>query len=140
MSVETVSHEARNAEARDHFGSMYVLTQYVGAWAITWLIPLIARETREWWGFGLFALLLAYFFWRPSFRFLWKHTEWFRLLSVLLALNSLSFFIAGAVTGNDRLAIYPLLVTGGLLILIWPAMSDFARRTGLDDDRINSGP
>src|SRR6185295_17723086 len=69
-------------EAHSHFTSLYGVAKYLSAfWLGAWLIAISYHEKMWWYLAGAVTFLVATIV-RPAFRFLWKHTDWFRVLTV----------------------------------------------------------
>ncbi len=133
MSDTAASGEQQKYEARGHFASFLGLAYYIATWAYLWMVPPVAVSQRE--GLWLAAALLLISLWciRPSFRFLWCHTDWFRVLTAALAIVSLSCMTAAIWIRSQTLLLFPFFTTFAMIAIGWPAMKKFAERFGLPD-------
>ena len=131
MSEDTVSDENQRVEARRLFASQFGLANHMGLCTLIWVLPpLIARQGKWWWmaGVGVAAILLVA---GPSSRFLWRHHDWYRVLSAAAITSALTFTALVLMAVNGRWDLWNMATVVGLLLFAWPAVLKLGSRYDL---------
>jgi uncharacterized membrane protein len=114
-------------EAHSHFTSLYGVAKYLSAfWLGAWLIAISYHEKMWWYLAGAVTFLVATIV-RPAFRFLWKHTDWFRVLTVFqCALTAAAVLCTRE--QYEKLLLWHLGASGAGVLFSFPAIRGFCRR------------
>lgn len=128
MSDTSATPDRECDDARTYFASLKGLAYYIATWSYLWIVPPVATSQREWLWLSAAVLLAALWSFRPSLRFLWRRTDWFRIATVVLILDSATFSLAALWPHRQTLLLTPFFATFGVIVIAWPAMKRFAER------------